>query len=265
MIIDGVNTLDYGLVPLKVSGAYDMPSRLSPYLYDWGDEIQPLLLPSQMSWEGRNIEIEFLYDISRATSANKLINNFLDVMTRYYTDALPFNLELTEKTGSVGVYNVVVSSIGNHLRYRNGYSKINFRFFEQVPSFAGVLPTLPVTTPSISLGGYGFSQFGIIISKLIDISGIGEAKESPVTTYNKSAAKSQYRGLHAFKMNCYCVGTSPTDVLLKISSFQKLLTSNSLLNFRYGDFNFDTFAATGFKATKKAGKIIQFELTLFRV
>ena len=267
MKIAGIDTTDWGLVPLSVQGAYNMPNRLPPYEYDWGDEIAPILQTELMSWEARNITVNFFYDPERQDPVYST-NYFDNSMQGFYN--LDTTLELTEAVGSLGVHDITVLNIGPETRHRHPintrrYHKVSINFHERVPAFNGVLPSLPGSLGNQALGGYNLSQFGIVVSSANDMSGIGISKELPLTVYLQEKRRAFYRENHLFRLNCYCIGISPSDLLQKISAFHKLLTSNSLLNLKYNELQFDTFAPFGFNAEKVSRKVLRFDLTLIRV
>lgn len=264
MTIGGVDTLDYGLVPITVSGAHDMPSRISPYQYDWGDEIQPIFSPSQMAWEGRTITVRFLFDRRRATVENRIVPNLLDVVTRNWEQANTMVLVLSQATGAIGSYTGRISAMTGHKRSRGDFATINMVFQEHIPAFPGTVPTPPGTAPDISLGGHGFGAFGITVSRPVDLSALGAAKESSATRYMKSADVGPYRALQGVKISCNCIGDTPQDLLVNISNFQKLLTTPSLLDFTYPGWAFKAFVPTGFKGTVRSGRALKFDLTIYR-
>jgi hypothetical protein len=263
MKIGGTDTKHWGLVPIKTTGALDMPGRLDEYAYDWGDIIEPIF--SQMAWQGRNIDVEFLYDprIQDGTYDDDL-NPFDNFVQLYKNTANPTTLELTERSGSLGIYNVVVDRIYDHRRFKVN-DTVKIRFYERIPVFNGVLPTKITPAPDISLDGYKFSSFGIVISRLHDLSTVSEAKASSITQYNLAQKKSAYRGLNSFKLECYCIGSSAQDLLIKMESFKKLMASAKPLTFKYKTYLFSTFFAVGFKVEKRSKRLAKFDLNLFRV
>ena len=59
MTLNGTNPISQGMVPMKVEGGYDMPSRGGEYLYNWGDVYEAVFGPNYTVWSPRIITVEF--------------------------------------------------------------------------------------------------------------------------------------------------------------------------------------------------------------
>lgn len=264
MTINSVDVKVYGLAVVKVSGAADFPSRISPYYYDWGDEYEPIFSTSQMAWEARKITVEFVEDLRFADNSLLLQTNPLDYLLNLFVVAPFVEVELSESDGTHGSFSAVFFEIKDHKRNKQS-DKITIVFYEQVPTFVGTLPALPPLTPAIGLGGYNFSQFGILIEKISDLSAHTQAIDSAETVYLKSPKKTPYRLPTPFTVSCVCIGSSGIDALQKMNSFQKLLVSPNVLQFRYLTFAFNVFCPIGFEAKKIRQRAYRFDLKLLRL
>lgn len=255
MRFNGTNTEDLGLVPISVKGGYDMPGRLSPFFHNWGDEIEPIF---NNGFGERTIQAKFLFDTRRQSVAQTL-----DALTRTYINATTITLDMTGFNGAVGSHQVKVAQISDHKVYKSNDTLV-MNFHEQVPAFPGTLPgTQDGGTQSID--GYSFSQFGAIIARTRNISGLGQTNESPVTVYKQSRGKGQYRALHEFYLDCYIVGSSMQDSLTKLHDFQKVLSQEKVLPFVYNSFNFNVLFSSRFSVNRIGTRAFKFTVPLNRL
>lgn len=262
MTFDGTNTKAYGLIPIKVNGGYNMPSRRGPYTYDWGDEIEPLLTATYAAWNPRTITVEFLYDPRQQTigiPSYAYIENF--IQTNFATGA-DIVLALTDAVSGIGTYTVRVTSITAHKKYRNGTNeRMTFTFQETAPAFGG---TVPVTKNggATNLDGYNFSQFNAKIMQITNLSGLGGLKKLDTTTYTEAKAMGPYRALSTINIKLVI---SNEQALERLASLQKVLTGEAVLPFSYNGITFNTFHAAGFAVKHLNSKTIKFDLKLFRL
>lgn len=261
MTLDGTNTLAYGLVPVSVTGGYDMPSRVTPYFYDWGDTIEPLLTTTYAGWNPRRIRVDFLYDQKRQTSGVPS-TWYVDGLIQGYKTASDIALVLTDAVGSIGSFTVRLRSVTNQRKYRGTTNqRMIWEFEETVTAFNGVVPGVK-NGGSISLDGYNLDQFSATITGISNMSGLGDLKASGETTYLTGSKLSAYRNLHGFVLRMVIYDSDP---ITKLASLQKVLTGNAVLPFVYNGLSFDTFCGQGFTVRFLNANVITFDLTLFRL
>ncbi len=258
MTFNGNDTKTYGLVPIKHDGFYDMPSRLSPYFYDWGDSLEPFLHSDDISWSSLSYKCSFLFDDRVGGSGT------IDSRVQTIAALDPFTLVLTEAGSGYGTYVVKPDFFGRHKLYKST-STIELTFYDREPSFVGSIPSAPGSLKSLSLGGRNFSQFGISVKSVTDKSSTGILKQSKATAYKKDYGKTQYREFPTIILECYCVGSSPLDLLQKMSSFRLLLQSNNTLTFTHDGLSFETFHSSGFKCQRLNKQAVKFNLILNRI
>jgi hypothetical protein len=253
MTLDGTDFLNLGFMVQSVNGGYNMPGRLSPFFYDWGDTMEPLF---ENGWSPRTIAVNVVYDPRRTAST-------VETITRAQMAATAKVLRMNGASGQVGEHNVVVSRILNHLIY-GPHAKLTMEFQETVPGFNGVLPGSK-SGGSYSLDGYSFKQFGIVISRVRNISGLGQAKTSQKTVYKTAQERTQYRAFHEFYLDCYLIGSGMTDTLTKLHNFQKVLSQEKVLPFVYESYNFDTLFTNQMQVTRISPRAFRFTLALNRL
>lgn len=261
MTIDGVNVLDYGLVPITVTGGYDMPGRITPFFYDWGDTIEPLLTASYAGWRRRNIFVDCVYD-SRRQTIGVPSTWYLDGLIQGYKTGADIALILTDAVGAIGSFTVRLKAVTKHKKYRGTNNhRMTWEFEEVTTVFSGVVPVAK-NGGSISIDGYGLSQFGATILKITNLSGLGALSKSPESRYLTDVKLSSYRDLHGFNLKMVIYDNDP---IAKLASFQKVLTGEQVLPFVYNGLSFDTFCGQGFSVVFLSSKAVSFNLTLYRL
>ena len=258
MTFNGNDSKTYGLVPVRHEGFYDMPARVSPYYYDWGDTLQPLLDVSDIGWLNLVYKVSFLFDARVGGTGT------IDGRVQAISALDPFTLVLTESGSGYGTYVVKPDFFNRHRKYRNN-DTIDLTFYDREPVFVGAIPSAPGTLKATSLGGRNFDQFGITVTKVVDKSATGVLKQSKETYFNKSPKKTNFRNFPTVKIECYCVGSSPNDLLQKMSHFRLLLQSPNTLTFTHGGDSFETFCSAGFKCNRVNSRTVKFNLILNRI
>lgn len=259
MTIDGTNVKNWGMVPIRVSGGYDMPPRRTPYLYDWGDTKDILLGPTWKAWEPRIITVDFLFDARQKTVT--LGANQVEAFIGQYQAAADLNLVLTDAEGSVGEMTVKVVNVQGHRKYRGGNERFTMTFRERVPAFAGSVPGVK-SGGSISIDGYGLGQFSAKLIRVRGLSSLGTAKASKETVHNEASKLSQYREISPFTMSLVIRDNNPYT---KLASLQAVLVQEKVLTFVYPGISFDCFCSQAFVIQKLDKKTIKFDMTLNRL
>jgi hypothetical protein len=260
MTLDGTDFLEYGLVAIKAQGAYDMPSRIPPFYYDWGDEFEILLGPSWKAFEPRLVAVDFLYD-QRRQSIGTPGPSYLDEFTRNYLEAIDHSLVMTDAAGGMGSLVVKIDSASGHTRYRSGNQRIKLLFRERVPSFPGTVPGTKAGGP-VSIDGYGLSQFSATLVKATGLSDLAELKQSNDTVHLAAPKRQRYRNLQTFTLSLAIRDDNPYT---RLASLQKVLSSDQVLPFTISGLSFDTFLAQGFPVQKLDNKTLKFDLKLVRL
>lgn len=252
MKFNGTNTESWGLLVSKTTGFFDMPDRVSPVIYDWGDTLQPLLDEEDIFWKSLSITVEFVYD-SRITG-----NTYEQTMTAL--KALDeFEIEQTFASGGNGVFTVRVQSSQKEQTF-GPLTKATVVLYNRVPTFTGTLPS--ANDSSSSIGGYSFSQFGLVVSSKLNFRGLGELKQSKETTYMSDTKKSAVRGLNQLSIDCWIVGSNTADLIKKVAEFKKLLSLPDAKVLKYAGKTKNVFLSNGFKVEVHGKRAAKFNLKL---
>ena len=260
MTLNGTNTIAYGFHPMTVNGGWDMPARKAPYVYDWGDSLEPLLTPTYAAWLPRVITVQFFYD-PRTQTIGVGTSNWVDVFAQTYLVGSDITLGVTDKVGTIGEHTVRVKSIVKHKKYRGGNAKITVAFQEVSAAFNGTVP-VSKSGGTFSIDGYSFGQFNAKLISTGGLSGLGELKPSKATTTINPKGLSAYRALNKFSLKLVIHSNDPISDL---ASLQKVLTGEAVLPFVYSGLSFDTFCGGSSKTIKKNGQTLIFDLNLFRL
>lgn len=260
MTIDGTNTKAWGMVPVHVQGAYDMPNRKPPYFYDWGDTKDILLGPTYKAWEPRQIRVRFMYD-SRQRTLPPLGANQVDAFIQQYAEAADLTLVTSDAEGTIGQATVKVQEVVEHVKYAGGVERFTMVFRERVPAFNGVVPGTK-SVGSVSIDGYGLGQFSAKIIKVRGLSNLPSAKQSRRTTYLEATDLQAYRNLGVFTMSLVIRDNNPYT---KLASLQQVLAGEAVLPFVYPGYSFDCICGQGFIVTKLDDKTLKFDLKLIRL
>ena len=253
MKINGTDTKSLGLLVRSTSGFFDMPERLSPTEYDWGDEIQPLLDLEHMAFKFQNFKVKFVYD-SRVTS------NTLAQTITYLKSLGEFTLSQTDASNGNGEFLVWLTSTSEEKKLSNVLSSVTVNFYYRLPVFEATLPT--AFNSSESWGGYSFSQFGLIVSEKGDFNGVGLIYDSKETTYMSSAKKVNHRALNQVSLNCWIIASDYSDLITKVSQFKKLSSLHGEKELNHLGQTFRTYLTDGFKCTQVGKRAVKFTLKL---
>jgi hypothetical protein len=253
MTINGTNIENYGLVVISQSGFLNMPSRIQPVAYDWGDEIEPFVSADQIGWEGQQFTVDCIHDPRRGGTVYSAIST-LESMEEVVVG-------ISGSTGNIGEHNCQILSINNHVPYSNA-DRIKINFYNRVPSFNAAVPGSK-NGGSSSFDGYSFSQFGIKPALRKDFASLNALKSSTKTTYLQGGHMSQYRALKRVGLDCYLIGSSNSDRIQKMESFKTVLSTEGLKEFVHMGQTFPkTFLSDGFNVRTVGTKVLKFTMYL---
>lgn len=254
MRIDGNELSTYGLVLSRKSGFFDMPNRVAPFVYDWGDELEPLVGEHHMAFAPQIFTANCIFDPRLGGSLEATLATF-DAMAE-------INVDIEGQSGAVGRYLCQILQTGSHRYYGSTAQKIDLTFYHRVPVFGATLPGTQ-TLGSSHFGGYNFSQFGIKVTLRREFVALPSLKESKQTTYQTGPRKTQFRAFKKIFLDCVLVGSSQADRLNKMEQFKLLLSQPGLHTLTHGGITFaQTFHTDGFKTTLLGNKVLKFTLTL---
>ena len=255
MTLNGVNPISQGMVPISVSGGYDMPIRREPFVYDWGDEWEPLFGDNYTAWSPRIIEVKFIYDSRRGTPGGGTpVQTWLDSFVGDIT------LSLTEAGGGYGTFTVRLLSAFDYRAYKSGNATLTVQFEEQIPSFPASLPSKVAGSPSID--GYSLSQFGCHVVRSSEMAALGLLKESAMTQGLWAPKRRALREPVEVSLDLVMQTNNP---LARMYELQSVLAQGKVLPFVYGNYTFDCICVSGFQATKLNSTTLRFNLFLLRL
>lgn len=250
MTINGTNTKDWGLIPYKITGHMNMPSRFGNYLYDWGDEWEPLFGPNYTSWTNRTFIVDFVFDPNVQT-----ISTTLDAWVQNYKTASELTVAFDNGVGSHQVY---LEQVRSHLKYVGGRAKIQIAFREPVPAFPGVIPSN--SSDILTIDGKGLNAFSCVLSRFQE-STLGQILNSAETVYNRAQKARGLRNPATVIATIYCTSNHAQN----IANLQKVLSQDKILPVEYNGNNFNVICAQGFTATKAGRDAYKIELQLLRL
>lgn len=255
MIINGNDAKNWGILVVASQGFFDMPSRANPFFYDWGDEIQPLVDEKDLFWKSMTFVVDCIYD-------QRITGNSFDQTMDALKALEEFQLEQSFASGGNGVFTVKMDS-AIKVKQAGPLVKFSMVFFNRVPEFTGSVPA--PSDSGTSIGGFSFSQFGLILSSKEDFISLASLKASKETTYMSDPKKSLVRGLNEITLNCWIVGNDQTDLIKKLSEFRTMLASPGLKVLKYGGYTKNVFLSSGFKVDVRGKRAARFNLKLNEV
>lgn len=256
MTINGTDTKAWGMIPVKTSGHFDMPSRRGEIMYDWGDEFEPLFGSYYTAFEPRVITVEFLYD-PRIQTIGNATPNWVDVWVESYKTVTELTLGIE---GEFGDRIVTVTEVNNNKKYRGANQKITFVFEERVPTFNGSLPGTK-NGGFFSIDGYSISQFNLIL-KESKVTSLGTSLESSETVFLEAPKKRDVRNFASIFLDLYLVSSNPARDL---ANFQKVLAQEKVMTLEYGSISFQVLFVTGFQTQRLNLGAFKLTLNLLRL
>lgn len=247
-MINGQPFKYYGLIPIKNFGFLDMPSRVNETVYDWGDEIEPLVDEGDLFWGSRVFKTEFLYDSRLTNFTFKEVINQLSVLNDFIVLENQF-----------GTFNVKLKEAIKTKNYNDSFVAYDFLFTEEKSSFISEKP-VAIGGTGISIDEYDlFNDFGVLVKSVKSNDNIPSLKISNVTVETPITVLSNYRELKKIEFDCVIIRDG--NEVPNINNLKKILSGSGLRSISYKNNLYSSFLTEGFNVSIKR-KTLSFSLRL---
>ena len=241
----------YGLIPSKIDGILDMPSRLGDIFYDWGDYYEPLVDQDDIFWMDQNIKIDVFFDGNRfGMNLDECLN---------LLKSLPNRFELTTNYGSCDVQ---LKQVIKTKEYTDCYARLKL-------IFTGSMPNVYKTSMGVPIGGNGtaidgfdlLNYFGMVVQET-KLDEIPVLKPSNITVFNASKPFTKNRTIRTIRLSCIKVYDNLLELRETTEKFKQLLSKNGLRTLFYKDYWYACFLSEGFSVRFFGKNAIKFNLKL---
>lgn len=243
--LDNINVSTYGALPitdeyLAISGLFDMPKRNGTTEQSWGTSIEPYVDALDIEYSGRDLSIRFAFDKNSQFN----FNTFMAALQNCTT--------LTTDLGAFSVIckdDIQVEDFGK-------YSLITVKLYQDIFVF-DPLTFVPNNSGDYRVNGFGFNQFGIIVSEKKGEKTIAQRIDVGTT---ESYTKTQYRQSKSIDIDCQMVGTSISDLYAKMRQLQAVISTQSMKSLKVHSSYYSVYFKNGISAKVESDKLLKFTL-----
>lgn len=251
MIINGKNHKYYGLIPVSLEGVLDMPSRAGELVYNWGDEIQPLVDAQDIFWTARQFRLKALFD-KRVTALDYKggVNEIANISGFFGLSS------------DLGSFSVKMIEANKKRQYGADFAEWELLFEEEAALFNGATPSSN-GGGSITIDGHSlFNDLRILVKGVSLLDDIPRLNPSSITTSSPVPPYLNSRGLGRIKIDAAILRAG--DYVNRLESLKKVLSKPGLRSVNYKGNSYSCFLTEGFNANIKKG-LVSFSIVLNKI
>ena len=241
----------YGLIPSKIEGILDMPSRLGNVFYDWGEYYEPLVDQDDIFWVDRNIKVDAFFDGNRfGMNLDECLNLLKSLPNRFYL-----------KT-NYGSCDVQLKQVIKTKEYTNRYARLKLIFTSSTPNVYKTSMGVPIGGNGTAIDGFDLlNDFGMVVHEA-KLDEIPVLKPSSITVFNASKPFTKNRTIRTIRLSCIKVYDNLLELRETTEKFKQLLSQNGLRTLIYRGYQYTCFLSEGFPIKFFGKNAIKFNVKL---
>jgi len=225
ILIDGVDTRDYGVSVTKIKGAFDMPARYGTYQRDWKDVdgIEAFVQIDDLYFSQRKITLECVMEAENISTFQFNLGQFRELVYKKIQLTTPYSSHTCVLKQGAKV-RWINDKYGNDVvaRFTLVFNEITYDFGQTL-----------IGNPNISndvfwIDNIALSEFGIVVENADGYFDFPKMKTDKVTRYRRESDKVNKREARQIDLKCSLIATDINDLLDKVTKFHALLAKEGL-------------------------------------
>lgn len=246
--LNNIPILDYGLKLIAFQGVLDMSKRTGQLVYNWGDELQPII--ADLSWDAHEFSMKAFFDNRLiADTLDQTVNNLKALGScTLTTDYGDFNVEIKEIRD--------VKTYGDHATLTIAFYARNYMYQEDLGTATG---------GDFTINGFDLkTDLGVDVVRVGPIEQAGELFLSAKTVYKTPQHLTSLRQFRRLSIDCAIVFSTANEAKISANKLKTLLTSEGLKELTFNGNSHDVYFTEGIKFSF-AGNSLKFKLPLWIV